>query len=421
MNTIEKYLYPMSERLSENRYLKAIRDGFASILPLIIAASLTTLINAVIIGEAGFTNKLFNQTFPTIQSVSSSVNVAIMNVMSILLAYTVSDSLSKQYGDESNVAAVTAVVSFFVLTPILKNPEIELEVIETSYLGSQAIFMSFIISFATVELMRAFSRVKMFIIQMPENVPPAIAKSFNKLIPVILTVIVFATVRLITDSQEIFLNDLIFKLLQAPFSNLVSSPVGIGVIYFFYMLLWGMGIHSASIFSAIVNPVYIANIANNEEVLRTGAGTMQVMTKPFLNSMAFMGGAGNMFALIVAIFIVSKREEYKEIAKLGFVPAMFNISETVMFGLPVVMNPLLIIPMIATTLISLLLGALATKVGLMAYTTVLTPWVTPPILMTYLATGGHIMSTLVSVVIFAISVLTYMPFVAALNKEKVTR
>src|SRR5699024_3617992 len=128
---------------------------------------------------------------------------------------------------------------FFILTPILKNPEIELEVIETSYLGSQAIFMSFIISFATVELMRAFSRVKMFIIQMPENVPPAIAKSFNKLIPVILTVIVFATVRLITDSQEIFLNDLIFKLLQAPFSNLVSSPIGIGVIYFFYMLLWG--------------------------------------------------------------------------------------------------------------------------------------------------------------------------------------
>lgn len=418
MKTIEKYLLPMSDKLSENRYLKAIRDGFAAILPLIIAASLCTLINAVVIGEAGFTNKLFGQTFPEVQAVCNSINVAIMNVIAILLTFTITKSLANEYGDDTNVAAVTAVVAFFVLTPIGKNAEIEKEIIETAYLGSKAMFMSFIISFLTVELMRMFSRVKIFIIHMPENVPPAIAKSFNKLIPVVLTVFVFGFVRFICNANEVNLNDLIFAILQAPFSNLVSSPIGIGVIYFFYMLLWGMGIHSASIFSAIVNPVYIANIAMNEEVVRKGVGTLQVMTKPFLNGMAFMGGAGNMLALIVAIFIVSNRKDYREISKIGFVPAIFNISEPVMFGLPVVMNPLLIIPMIATTLISLVLGALATKVGLMAYTTVLTPWITPPILMTYLATGGHFMSAVVALVIFVISVLTYMPFVAALNTRK---
>ena len=418
MKTIEKYLLPFSTKLSENRYLKAIRDGFAAILPLIIAASICTLISAVFIGETGYTNKWFGMTFPEIQAVCDSVNIAIMNVISLLLTFTIAKSLSSQYGDDSNIGAVTAIVAFLILTPIGKNPEIKKEIIETAFLGSKAMFMSFIISFSTVELMKIFSNVKAFVIKMPDNVPPAIAKSFNKLIPVILTVFVFAIIRYICNIFGVVLNDLIFTILQAPFSNLVSSPIGIAIIYFFYMLLWGLGIHSASIFSAIVNPVYIANIANNEEVLRTGVGTMQVMTKPFLNGMAFMGGAGNMLALIVAIFIVSNRKDYRDISKIGLVPALFNISEPIMFGLPVVMNPILIIPMILTTLISLLLGSIATHVGLMAYTTVLTPWVTPPIILTYLATGGHWMSTMVSIVIFAISVLTYMPFVASLNHRK---
>ncbi len=418
-NFINQILMPFAQKLSDNRYLKAIRDGFASALPLIIAGSFFTLINNLVVGPSGLTMWLFNNPFTSVLNIGNSVVIATMNVLSLLLVFTTTYSLAKHYKMDAVILGATAVVCFFVLTPIGTDPDIKKEIIVTSYLGSKAMFMTFIVAFATVEFTRFFSSIKMFIITMPDSVPPAIARSFNGLIPTILVVAVFAAVRFVTNAYGVAFNDIIFAILQAPFSNIVTSPLGIVIIYFFYMLLWGLGIHSSSIFSAIVNPIYIANIASNEAILSGSAqGALQVMTKPFLNGMAFMGGAGNMLALVVAVFLVSKRKDYREICKLGFIPAIFNISEPIMFGLPVVMNPILIIPMILTTLVSLGLGALATTMGLMQYTSVLVPWVTPPVLMTWMATRGDLLSAIVAIVIFVIAVLTYLPFVAALNHSK---
>lgn len=416
-NTVNNYLVPFSGKLAANRYLSAIRDGFAAILPLVIAGSFFTLINNLIVGPNGLTMWLFHNPLTSVQEVGNSVMSATMNVIALLIVFTTGYSLAKHYKMDTVLMGAASVVNFFVLTPIALNEKIATEIIQTSYLGSQAMFMAFFVSFITVELVRFFSNFKALVIKMPESVPPAIANSFNGLLPTIISVIFFAIIRYLTNLADSSLNDIFFSLIQAPFSHLVTSPFGIVIIYFFYMLLWGFGIHSASIFSGFVTPVYIANITSNSSILNgTAKGNLEVMTKPFLDGMAFMGGAGNMLALIVAIFLVSKRKDYRSVCKLGFIPALFNISEPIMFGLPVVMNPILIIPMILTTLISLGLGALATTVGVMAYTSVIVPWVTPPVLMTFLATRGSIVSALVALVIFVISVLTYIPFVMATNR-----
>jgi PTS system cellobiose-specific IIC component len=416
-NFIYNVLTPMAAKLAENRYLKAIRDGFAAVLPLIIAGSFFTLINNLIVGPTGLTMWLFHTPCQPIMDVGNAVISATMNMLALLVVYTTAYALARSYKMNGVMLGASAVVCFFILTPILINAQVKAEIIVTSYLGSQAMFMAFIVSFVTVELIRFFSHFKVLIIHMPDSVPPAIANSFNGLIPTVITVVIFAIARGLTNMAGVALNDIIFKIIQTPFTNVISSPVGIVVIYFFYMLLWGFGIHSASIFSGIVNPVYIANITHNASVLSGSAkGSLAIMTKPFLNGMAFMGGAGNMLALVVAVFLVSKRKDYRDICKLGLIPAFFNISEPIMFGLPVVMNPLLIIPMILTTLISLGLGALATSIGLMAYTSVIVPWVTPPVLLTFLSTRGSLISALVALVVFAVAVLTYMPFVMALNK-----
>ncbi len=416
-NFINKSLLPFAQKMVENRYLKAIRDGFAGILPLIIAGSFFTLINNLVVGETGLTMKLFNTPLTSIQTVGNSVVSATMNIISLLLVYTISSALAKEYKLDGTMYGTAALVNFFVLMPVGVNEDVGAEIVQTSYLGSQAMFMTFIVTFGTVELLRFFSGFEKLKIKMPESVPPAIAGSFNGLIPTLIVVIIFAVVRFFTDLYGTPLNDIIFQVLQKPFTSLVSSAGGIVVIYFFYMLLWGLGIHSASIFSAIVNPVYIANITSNAAIFAgTEKGDLAVMTKPFLNGMAFMGGAGNMLALVVAVFLVSKRKDYRQICKIGLVPALFNISEPIMFGLPVVMNPILIIPMILTTLISLGLGALATVSGLMAYTSVIVPWVTPPVLLTFFATSGDVMSAIVALVIFVIAVLTYIPFVIAMNR-----
>ena len=292
------------------------------------------------------------------------------------------------------------------------------EYLTTYYLGAAGMFTAFISALLSVEVMRFFLGFKKLIIKMPDSVPTGIAKSFNSIIPVALTVIIFALLRIGTDAIGAPLNDLIFKWIQTPFSAIVSSPIGLIIIYILYMLLWGFGIHSAYIFNPILEPIYLASLASNVAAINAGQAATEVITKPFLDSVAFMGGAGNMLALVIAIFLVSKRSDYKVIAKLGFIPAIFNISEPLMFGLPVVMNPILIIPMIGATLAGLGIGVLATQIGLMANTYVLIPWTTPPVINSFLATGGDFMSAVVGLVILVVSIFIYIPFVKVMNKER---
>lgn len=417
MEKLSNLLLPIAEKLSKNRYLSAIRDGFIAIMPLVITSSLFTLINCVFVGEGNYLDKWFGTPCSGFAQIGNVIGSASMSVMAILLVFTTSKALAREYKINTSIAGSTAVVCFLCLTPFVADGTIG-EYLTTYYLGAAGMFTAFISALLSVEVMRFFLGFKKLIIKMPDSVPIGIAKSFNSIIPVALTVIIFALLRIGTDAIGAPLNDLIFKWIQTPFSAIVSSPIGLIIIYILYMLLWGFGIHSAYIFNPILEPIYLASLASNVAAINAGQAATEVITKPFLDSVAFMGGAGNMLALVIAIFLVSKRSDYKVIAKLGFIPAIFNISEPLMFGLPVVMNPILIIPMIGATLAGLGIGVLATQIGLMANTYVLIPWTTPPVINSFLATGGDFMSAVVGLVILVVSIFIYIPFVKVMNKER---
>lgn len=418
MEKISNLLLPIAEKLSKNRYLAAIRDGFVSIMPLVITASLFTLINSVFVGEGHYFDQWFNAPCTGFAQIGSVISSASMSIMAILLVFTTAKALAREYKIDTSIAGATAVTCFLCLTPFVGDATIG-EYVTTYYLGAAGMFTAFISALLSVECMRFLLSFKALIIKMPESVPTGIARSFNSIIPVALTVIIFAVVRIATDAMGAPLNDLIFNWIQTPFTAIVSSPIGLVIIYVLYMLLWGFGIHSAYIFNPILESIYLANLATNVNAINAGQAATEVITKPFLDSVAFMGGAGNMLALVIAIFLVSKRNDYKVIARLGSVPSLFNISEPLMFGLPVVMNPILIIPMIGTTLAGLGIGVFATQVGLMAHTYVAIPWTTPPVISAILATGGDIMSGVVALVILVVSVIIYIPFVKVMNKERV--
>lgn len=417
MQTIERLLLPMAEKLSKNKYLKAIRDGFISIMPIVISGSLFTLFNSVFLGEGNYFDQWFNLPFNSIASLGSTITSATMSLMALLLVFTTAKVLASEYKMDTSIVASVGVVCFLTLTPFVFDATLGIEYINTYYTGAAGMFTAFIAAIATVELIRFLMKFKALIITMPDSVPTGISRSFNAIIPVLLTIVIFGIVRIITDNLGAPLNDLIFTWIQTPFTTIVSSPIGLFVIYVLYMLLWGLGIHSAYIFNPILEPIYLASLTLNADAILNGGQTTQIITKPFLDSVAFMGGAGNMLALIVAIFIISKRKDYRSIGRLGFVPGLFNISEPVMFGLPVVMNPILIIPMVLSTLAGIGIGVVATQIGLMAHTYVVIPWTTPPILSAFLATGGHVMSGIVALAIFIISVLIYIPFVKIMNSQ----
>lgn len=415
MDKLENSLMPIAAKLGANRYLTAIRDGFIAITPITIIGSFMYLINVVVLGDNGLTMKLFGTPCKTLMQLGSAIIPATMSIMALLVTFTIAKSLAAHYGEDTSISPSVAVVSLFVLMPISYNNDLAMEVVNTFYTGSASLFLAFICAFGSVELIRGLSKVKWLKIKMPEGVPPNVSRAFSNLLPVIITILVFGVIRVGTNAIGTPLNNLIFELIQKPFGNIVTSPVGIVLIYFLYMLLWGFGIHTAFIFGPILTPVYLNNINENAAAIAAGQHAPNIMTQSFIDMTTQIGGAGNMLALLIAIFFVSKRADYKEIAKIGLIPALFNISEPIMFGLPVVMNPILIIPMIFSTLASLGIGALSTAIGLMAPTYVVTTSVLPAGLLGFLATGGNIGSILVTAIVLSVSVLIYIPFVMIMN------
>ena len=419
MDSLAGKMLPFAEALSKNKYLSAIRNSFITIMPIVIGCSLCTLLNCVFLGEGNYFDKWFGFQGLEIMSALGAIGSAGMSIMTLLIVFLVAKNLARSYNLDTDTVSVTAVVAFLTITTFGVDETLG-EVIQTYYLGAAGLFTGFIAAIATVEIMRKLMNVKALIIKMPESVPTGIARSFNSMIPTILTMLIFGIVRFITNAVGLPLNDLIFNFLQQPLAAIVTSPVGIVLIYVFYMLLWGFGIHSAYIIGTpILEPIYLANLTTNIAFMTNQAGDPAVLTKPFVDSFMFMGGAGNMLALIIAIMLVSKRKDYKQISKLGFVPALFNISEPIMFGLPVVMNPILIIPMILVTIAGLGIGYLATILGFMPYTFVATPWTTPPLVGAFLATGGSFGALLSALVALVVSVLIYMPFVKAMDKAEI--
>lgn len=416
MSFLDAKLMPLAMKLGANRYLLAIRDGFISIMPLTILGSFFYLINNVIFGPNGLTMHFFHNPCINLQGMGKAIIPATMSIMAILAVFNIAKSLARDYEMDTTIPPTIAVVALFVLMPITKNLKTGIESINTFYTGSAAFFLGFVCAIGAVEILRYLGKIEWLKIKMPDSVPPAVGNAFTSMLPVMITVILFGIVRVITDFTGMPLNNLIFQVIQTPFSHIVSSPIGLVIIYAAYMLLWGLGIHSAFIFNPILLPIYYDNINQNAQAFAANQPMHNIMTKSFIDMTTQIGGAGNMLGLIIAIFIVSKRKDYIQIAKLAVAPALFNISEPVMFGLPVVMNPMLILPMILATLVSLGIGALATSLGLMSYTYVLTTSVLPAGLLGFLATGGNIGSIIVTVVILVASTLIYMPFVAVMNK-----
>lgn len=418
MEKIERVFLPIANKLSANKYLAAIRDGFIAILSIMIAGSFFILINNVIIGPNGITNKLFGNPLTGLAQLGNAIIPATMSIMAILLTFTTAKALCEHYKEDTSIIPAISVVVLFILMPIKFDSSLNIEYINTFYTGASAMFIAFIAAITTVEIIRVLSKIDAITIKMPDSVPPSISRSFNKLIPIIITLLIFGLIRMITNSFELPMNDLIIKLIQTPFTNIVTSKVGLLIIYLLYMIIWGLGIHSAFIFGPILEPIYLTSLTQNMDALKAGQAMQAIITKPFIDSVAFMGGAGNMIALVIAIFIVSRRKEFRTIAKIGLTPALFNISEPLMFGLPVVMNPILIIPMVLSTFAGLIIGYVATAIGFMQHTYILIPWTTPPILSAFFSTGGDLKAAFVSLIIIGVSVIIYIPFVAVTNKQK---
>lgn len=424
MAFMDKYITPYAAKMGAQRHLVAVRDAFVAMIPLIIIGSLATLINNAPI--KALSNFLADNTFgQQIKSLNGDIWFGTLAIMALLLVIGVAYNLAKSYEENGLQSAMIATSIFILLIPQVAKIAIDGQpavegwgFIGVAYLGTGALFTAIIIGILSTEVFIRLGKLKQLVVKMPEGVPPAVSRSFAKLIPGMLTVVIFAVagllIRLAVDGQ--FLTDLINKYLGIPLSNITDTLPSAILIAFFIHGLWFVGLHGANIALPFTGTMLTNLGAQNAEMIQNGAplDQLHVLAGPFFDAFVFMGGSGVIIGLLIAIAIAGKRR--RDMLALGLAPSIFNISEPVIFGLPIVLNPIFGIPFVIAPIVTTIISYLSISFGLVHPIIMATmPWTTPPILGGFMATG-HWSGAVLCIVNIAVSILIYLPFVAMAEK-----
>lgn len=403
-------------RVGGQIHLKALRDTFATIMPLYILAGVAVLINNVIfpwlLKGAALENAQYWGTVIT----NGTLNISGLLVAPIV-AYTLSNS--KRF-DNPLAAAIIALASLVVMMPnVLEVTPLNAEkavaatgVLGYSNIGTTGLFAGIIIGLITTELFMKVSSVERLQIKLGDNIPPAVSHSFNVLIPVILVLAFWGMISTVLFVQfDTNLVSLISMMIQEPLRKVNTSLVGCVLLYSLGNFLFTLGIHQTVIYGTILEPLLIANINENMLAFANHQAIPNIINVAFVPAFGMIGGSGSTLVLILVTFLFSKNRASKSIAKLGLAPGIFNINEPIIFGYPIVYNIALMIPFVLLPAIGIIIGYAATAVGFMDPCVVYIPWTTPPLLSGYLATAGDWRAVIVQLVIIGIGILLYLPFV----------
>lgn len=414
-----------ANKLSTNRYIGAIRDAFSSTIPITIASAFFVLVNNVLLSpDSGLLKGIPGRQFLSDLCVQGYNGT--LGMLGIMITFLIGYRLAKTYSFEGPLEGIVALACYITMIPnVVTVSNYSGESIETTgtltqtYTSATTMLLGIIAALLGVTLLCKLSQNERLKIKMPDSVPPAIAKSFNQLIPACLTIGVFAlaevTIRTVTGSS---VPDVVVDILQAPLVGGFQSLPGILLYVFLSTFVFIFGIHGSFVFGAISSPILLTSLQQNIEAINAGNAAPNIVTQSFLDAYVYMGGGGTMICLVIAVLIFSKRKDERMIAKIGGVSSVFNISEPMMFGLPIVFNPIYAVPFCIVPMVATTLAYIATNLQLVKPTYISIPWVTPPIISGYLATAGDFRGSILQIVIIAVGVAIYTPFVLLSNKTK---
>ena len=427
-------MMPIAGKVSSNKYLLAMRDSFSMLLPFIIVGSFFGIMEWVVLdpwgtvlgpdgmnlgasitGLTGDAYKAsgFVATLQILQGLCNNVVTVGFGVFSFLLVVAFAYRLGGIWGGDKFSTALTATGAFIIMTPqqIVTKAGEKLGGFDMNSFGNKGVLTAIIVATVASWLFVKLSNNEKMKIKMPETVPPAVAKSFEVLVPVFFTLGFFTVCSTILANCQFMgsacLNDLIYSLIQAPLMGF-SQGLGFSILYqAIVWFFWWFGIHGHNVTAAIQNMVYMpAQLANQ-------AGDASYI---FSNGF-FEAGLMHIMGLVIAILIFSKKDSWRAVAKLGAPAMFFNIQEPIAFGLPIVLNPLLLVPYVLVPLVNTVIGYVAISIGLVPIFKYVVPWTMPLFFGGTIGTGS-IMGGLLQVVWLLVDIAIYAPFVIAGNKVK---
>ncbi len=421
---LERYLQPIGSKIAANKFMAAIRDGFVYTLPFTLTGSIFLLIAAFPI--PAYSDFMTSSGFADYMYLASDVT---FGLIALLVVLGISYHLALSNKSDAFVVSILSLICFVILLPnfisLEEHAEVVTGVIPRVYLGAQGLFTAMFIGLIVPTLYSKFSTER-FTIKMPPGVPPAIAKSFASVIPVLFVITIFwlFQVLFIHFTEFNTINDLIYTFIQIPLQSIGDTFIGMIIVILVSNLLWFFGLHGSTIVMGIMSPIYQSNSMANLELYKAGELTLDngayIVTQNFLDSFVNNGGSGMTIGL-VAIFaftVFFRSQRLKEIGKLSFVPGIFTINEPVLFGMPVILNPMLLIPFILAPVAAGVITYTAIVTGIMQpLNGIVIPWTTPPIISGYLVSG--IMGSIVQIINIIVATLIWLPFIKILDKEYV--
>lgn len=420
-------------KISNQKHMSSIKNAFYTLMPVILTGAFCTLITNVVLSTTTSGISLaklpgmawlgmFNDLFV-------AVNYATLNFFTVAAVFLIGVELAKHNGlGERADAGVVAVCSFVSVLPttvihVFNDTEISVPgVLSKDYTAARGLFLGMVIALVAVEIYSKFIKSHVFDFKMPDTVPANVTKSFSALFPFAFTVIICAAFNFLTNILfHKSLYEIIYTILQRPLESVMQGLPGLLILMLVAQLFWCIGIHGNQVIKAVRDPLLNAAILANTELIAQGVtdlGKYNIINMSFWDTYMSLGGSGCTIGLIVAIYLFSKRADYRAIAKLSVGPGIFEINECMTFGLPIVLNPYFVIPFILTPLVTGTIGYVATKIGFAGIAYYAMPWTTPPIISAWLSTGGSIGAVITQIICIVVSVLIYIPFVILSNKEK---
>lgn len=414
IDKISEKMVPIATMIGDNRYLLSLRDGFMLAFPATMFASIMIIIQNLPT-TFGFDQYLPDVVNAFLNDFFGPIGNATMSISALFIVFGIGFKLAGHYKQSQLFAGAISLSSFIMLLPFGQDDTAG-TFMPVSKLGAEGMFVGIVTAFIATEIYCRISR-RGFTIKMPDSVPPMIAESFVAIIPGAAPLFLFNLIRyLFTFTSWGNAVDFVYEMLQRPLMGLGGTLPAVLIAVFFTQLFWWFGIHGTIVINSIIDPIMSALAIENYEAYLAGAEEL-----PHIINTTFMGVFVNqgmqLGVSIVMAFFIAKSIRMKKTMKTVIAPSIFNVSEPMTFGLPVVMNPLTFIPWILAPLASTAISYFAISAGMVPRPTGATVvWTTPIFLSGWIGTGS-VTGAILQLVTVIVMTLIWVPFLIAMDNQ----
>ncbi|MCK6145631.1 PTS transporter subunit EIIC [Enterococcus hirae] len=408
---IEK-MKPFFEKISNNSYLRAIRDGFISLIPVILFSSFFLLV--------AYVPNAFNFHWgEEIESILMKAYNGSMGILGILMAATVTKSLTENFNTKlpktNQINSTSTMIAAFIGFLIVGVDSLE-GGFASDYMGTKGLMTAFIVGFIVPNIYR-FCVSKNLTVKMPEEVPGNISQTFKDLISITLSTVFFWGFDLgFRNLVGSGFSEKLIELFQPIFSA-ADGYFGLALIFGAMAFFWFVGIHGPSIVEPAVAAIYITNVEMNFQLYQSGEHAPKILSQGLQYFVATLGGTGATLVITLMFAFLAKSKQLKTMGRASAIPVLFGVNEPMLFGAPIVLNPIFFIPFILAPILNVWIFKFFVEVLDMNGFIYNLPWTTPGPVGLILGTGFAGLSIVLMIVLLTVDFAIYYPFFKAYDNE----